>query len=170
MCRSCHGWGIRFASGRNFWKASKESDCDADRWNSRGAIWFSQAGTDQYSSFNTNGEMTQAYSYSNYYAGGFTVDDTTFTRNALGQITLRSTPAEGQRWNYQYDSRGQASKAYKTFISSPQQVAAGTQAQYTYDQIGNRLQWMEGGTSTLDSGLRVRIPQPTPPLLLRTAP
>ena len=110
---------------------------------------------DQYSSFNTNGEMTQAYSYSNYYAGGFTVDDTTFTRNALGQITLRSTPAEGQRWNYQYDSRGQASKAYKTFISTPQQVAAGTQAQYTYDQIGNRPQWMEGGTSTLDSGLRI---------------
>ena len=68
---------------------------------------------DQYSSFNTNGEMTQAYSYSNYYAGGFVVDDTTFTRNALGQITLRSTPADSQRWNYQYDSRGQVNKGFK---------------------------------------------------------
>lgn len=63
-------------------------------------------------------------------------------------------PSEWGKWKYAYDSRSQVKKAYREYLSSPQQVVAGTQSEYIYDLIGNRIQWKEGGASTLGSGLR----------------
>ena len=49
MCHSCPGWGFHFASGRNFWKASKAFVFGADPWNLPEANWFSQAGMERLS-------------------------------------------------------------------------------------------------------------------------
>jgi RHS repeat-associated protein len=127
----------------------------------------------EYSSFNSLGQLTSKivetygewYSvpvedefgnilYEDWYQETAAVESTSYTRNALGQLTLRNNDLEAQRWNYEYDSRSQVSKANKKFTYAPLQVVAGTQAQYTYDQIGNRVEWKEGGTGTLDAGLR----------------
>jgi RHS repeat-associated protein len=87
------------------------------------------------------------------YSGGspwtYTLRDNTFTWDS----NRLATRGEGDTtWNYIYDLKGQIHKAHRRFNAT--EILAGSQSVYTYDDIGNRQELKEGGTSTLDNGLR----------------
>jgi RHS repeat-associated protein len=79
----------------------------------------------------------------------FTIRDNTFTWDS----NRLATRGEGDTtWNYTYDAKGQVEKAHRKFGAG--EVLAGSQSIYVYDDIGNRKELQEGGTSALNVGLR----------------
>lgn len=87
------------------------------------------------------------YYYSSLYT--YTIRDNPFTWDS----NRLATRGEGDTtWTCQYDSKGQVAGALRYFPSL--EVLAGSQSVYAYDDIGNRTQLQEGGTSTAGTGLR----------------
>lgn len=61
----------------------------------------------------------------------------------------------GDTWKYAYDAKSQVTSARKDLGPDPSAaVFAGTQATYSYDQIGNRTAAQQGGGSTVGTGMR----------------
>jgi|GEM_PF-1506394 len=90
-------------------------------------------------------------SYTAYYSGApytYTIRDTPF---AWDTNRLSTRGESDTTWNYAYDSKGQVTGAHRKFAT---EVLAGSQSVYAYDDIGNRTQLQEGGSSTLGNGLR----------------
>ncbi len=77
-----------------------------------------------------------------------TVRSTGFTWDADRLLTRGETD---QTWNYGYDAKGQVASAHRKIGT---EVAAGSQSEYTYDEIGNRKTLKEGGGNVLGAGLR----------------
>ncbi|PWW67108.1 RHS repeat-associated core domain-containing protein [Actinokineospora spheciospongiae] len=63
-------------------------------------------------------------------AGGTTIQDTTYTRDAKGKITRVDSPFPNERWTYAYDEAGQLTTATNGAVAARGQTLA-------YDGIGN---------------------------------
>jgi RHS repeat-associated protein len=78
-----------------------------------------------------------------------TISTYTYTHNDLGQRTSMQmnfgTNGFSSAWNYQYDTLGQLSNAWKTANGS---VVPGRQYGYEFDDIGNRKQTTRGNNSS----------------------
>lgn len=83
--------------------------------------------------------------------------------NALSQRT-NMTLADGARWRYQYDVRGQLNLGKKSWSDGV--AVAGGQFEYSFDDIGNRTQTKAGGNA---SGTGLRTATYTPTLLNQQA-
>ena len=59
---------------------------------------------------------------------------------------LAATLADGSRWNYTYDAKGEVVSGAKQWSDGV--PAAGEQFQYTFDDIGNRTSTLAGGDQT----------------------
>lgn len=74
----------------------------------------------------------------------------TYDQGRVSQVVREGS----QKWAYSYDARQQVAQGWKQFTTGALEVLEGTQNQYTYDLIGNRNTWSEGGGSMLGVGLR----------------
>ncbi len=72
---------------------------------------------------------------------------------ANGRVS-RVTREDSQEWRYGYDARQQVIQGYHKFTTGAGEVLAGTESEYTYDKIGNRIVWKEGGGTSAGTGLR----------------